>query len=191
MIHFYEMMRNISLLSLMACTSLWEPPQIWLLLHFATIKDQRKNRQFVLGSDMKCLLRKEICFISQTTVCWGGGLKKTKKKYFQYQCDNVYGKTERPLCKWQVARLYTLPVLPSFFMLELYIYTHLLKQALPFENKQIMWHLHHWGFEHLDHFFPFFFVLYLLFLLDGNCRALGMANTVGYSTRWILSMNQV
>lgn len=44
-------------------------------------------------------------------------------------------------------------------------YTHLLKQALPFQNKQIMWHLHHLGFGHLDSFIPFCFPLSMCFLL--------------------------
>lgn len=53
-------------------------------------------------------------------------------------------------------------------------YTHLLEQALPFQNKQIMWHLHHLGFGHLDSFIPLCFLLSgVLSLLDGNCRELG------------------
>lgn len=36
-------------------------------------------------------------------------------------------------------------------------YTRVLEQGLPFENKQIMWHLHHLGFGHLDSFTPLCF----------------------------------
>lgn len=42
-------------------------------------------------------------------------------------------------------------------------YTHLLEQALPFQNKQIMWHLHHLGIEHLDSFIPLCFPLSVCF----------------------------
>lgn len=53
-------------------------------------------------------------------------------------------------------------------------YTHLLKQALPLQNKQIMWHLHHLGFGHLDSFIPLCFLRPVCFLFwNGNCRELG------------------
>lgn len=39
-----------------------------------------------------------------------------------------------------------------------------MEQALPFQNKQIMWHLHHLGFGHLDSFIPSCFPLSMCFL---------------------------
>lgn len=66
-------------------------------------------------------------------------------------------------------------------------YTHLLKQALSFQNKQIMRHLNHLGLGQL-----YYFVLPsvgVLSLLKWELQRAGY-NTAGYSTRWILCMNR-
>lgn len=67
-----------------------------------------------------------------------------------------------------------MPALPSFFILKMLNIHVLLEQALPFENKQIMWHLHHLGFWTFGQLYSLVCPsVGVLSLLDGNCRELG------------------
>lgn len=88
--------------------------------------------------------------------------------------------------------LYTLPVVLSFFIFESVKYTHLSRRTFPFQNKQIMRHLHHLGFGHFGQPCASWDSAghsVCVSPLASSCREVGY-NTDGYSTRWILGMNQ-